>query len=80
MTVARIGFFSLFGIYAFSTLLQRYSEGPLKWWMYPVFLLGGAAAFYPLHWGFNVMGAAIVSGLIFFTAQAGKRLEAVGQS
>jgi len=48
--------------------------------MYPVFLLGGAAAFYPLHWGFNVMGAAIVSGLIFFTAQAGKRLEAVGQS
>lgn len=66
-TVARIGFFSLFGIYAFSALLQRHSEGPLRWWMYPLLMLGGAAAFYPLHWASNIVGAGIVLSVIFLS-------------
>ena len=76
LTVARIGFFSLFGIYAFSSLLQRYSEGPMQWWMYPAMILGGAAAFYPLHWLLNVMGASVVLGLVFISSKAGRRIEA----
>lgn len=76
LTVARIGFFSLFGMYAFSSLLQRYSEGPMQWWMYPAMLIGGAAAFYPLNWLVNVIGAAIVLGMIVISSKAGRRLEA----
>lgn len=74
LTVARIGFFSLFGIYAFSSLLQRYSEGPMQWWMYPVMIIGGAAAFYPLNWLLNVIGATIVLGVVVATARAGKKI------
>ncbi len=59
-TVLRIGFFSLFGIYAVNVLLQGYSEGPLRWWMYPVFIAAGACAFYPLHWALNLAGAVLV--------------------
>lgn len=69
LTVARIGFFSLFGIYAFSSLLQRYSEGPMRWWMYPLMVAGGAAAFYPLNWALNVIGAATVFCLIWYSAR-----------
>ncbi len=70
-TVARIGFFSLFGIYAFSALLQRHSEGPLRWWMYPLLIAGGAAAFYPLHWISNIAGAAVVLGIILISVRIG---------
>jgi len=80
LTVARIGFFSLFGMYAFSSLLQRYSEGPMRWWMYLGMLIGGAAAFYPLNWLFNVTGAAIVCTLVVLSSRAGKRLEAASVS
>jgi len=65
LTVARIGFFSLFGIYAFSALLQRHSEGPLKWWMYAALVVGAGLAFYPLQWIYNIIGAAIVVLVIF---------------
>ena len=64
-TVLRIGVFSLFGIYAFSCLLQRHSEGPLKWWMYPVLVLAAAAAFYPLSWLWNLTGALVVALVIY---------------
>ncbi len=77
LTVARIGFFSLFGIYAFSTLLQRYSEGPLQWWMYPLMILGGAAAFYPLHWVLNVTGAAVVFCMVLLSARSAKQSQTV---
>ena len=70
LTVARIGFFSLFGIYAFSSLLQRYSEGPLKIWMYVLLIGGGAAAFYPLHWVANLTGAAVVFAVIMMSRRA----------
>jgi TRAP transporter 4TM/12TM fusion protein len=68
-TVARIGFFSLFGIYAFSSLLQRHSEGPLQWWMYPLLIAGGAAAFYPLHWVSNIAGALTVTAIVLISVR-----------
>ena len=67
LTVARIGIFSLFGIYAFNVLLQRYSEGPLKWWMYPLLLIGAAGAFYPLNWTYNLAGAAVVALVVYIS-------------
>lgn len=56
----RIGGFALFGLYAFNALLQRYSEGPLQWWHYGLFVLGVLGAFYPLNWTANLLGAAMV--------------------
>ena len=57
----RIGGFALFGIYAFNALLQRYAEGPMKWWHYGLFTLGIFGSFYPLHWMANVSGAVLVT-------------------
>ncbi len=74
-TVARIGIFSLFGIYAFNALLQRYSEGPLRWWMYPLLIAGGAAAFYPLHWVSNILGALVVFAVIRLSVQFAKQAD-----
>ena len=73
LTVARIAFFSLFGIYAFSSLLQRHSEGPLRWWLYPCLIVGGAAAFYPLHWMANIGGACVVAAVVFISTRLGKQ-------
>ena len=56
----RIGGFALFGIYAFNALIQRYAEGPLAWWHYPLLLAAMAGSFYPLHWWANVAGAVVV--------------------
>jgi len=56
----RIGGFALFGIYAFNVLLQRYAEGPVRLWYYPLLLIAMAGAFYPLHWVGNIVGALIV--------------------
>lgn len=61
----RIGGFALFGIYAFNVLLQRYAEGPLRLWHYPVLLLAMAATFYPLHWLANIVGAALVLMIVW---------------
>ena len=60
ISVLQIAVFSLFGIYALNALIQRYAEGPLRWWSYPLLLAGGAAAFIPLHWIANIAGAVIV--------------------
>jgi TRAP transporter 4TM/12TM fusion protein len=69
VTVLRIGFFSLFGIYAASALLQQHSEGPLRWWMYPLLAGAGLAAFYPLHWGLNIAGALVVVALVWLSRE-----------
>jgi TRAP transporter 4TM/12TM fusion protein len=70
--VIQIGFFSLFGIYAFTSLTQRYSEGPISIWLYPVLVAGGAAAFWPLSLFLNLAGAALVTGVIVVTSRAGR--------
>lgn len=67
LEVAQIGLFSLFGMYAFSALIQRYAEGPLAIWAYPVLLVSAAACFYPLALIINVLGAMGVTGVIYFS-------------
>ncbi len=69
--VVQIGFFSLFGIYSFNATVQRYSEGRMPIWLYPVILGGGALAFWPMHLIANLAGAAIVCGCIVFTSRLG---------
>ena len=64
----RLGGFALFGIYAFSSILQRYSEGALSWWHYLLFVAGAVGAFYPLHWGANIGGAILVSLAVYSAA------------
>jgi TRAP-type uncharacterized transport system fused permease subunit len=73
MTVVQIGFFSLFGMYAFTTMIQRYSEGPLPIWLYPIMFVGGALSFWPLELVANIAGAAVVLGVVFVTTQLAKR-------
>jgi TRAP transporter 4TM/12TM fusion protein len=73
MTVVQIGFFSLFGMYAFTTMVQRYSEGPLPIWLYPIMFVGGALSFWPLELVANIAGAAIVLGVVFVTTRLAKR-------
>lgn len=63
----RLGFFALFGIYAVNALIQRYSEGPLAWWHYPLLIIGAAGAFYPLAWSFNFVGALLVAVVLLHT-------------
>ena len=65
----RIGIFSLAGIYALNALLQRYSEGPIPWWGYPVFIIGAIGCFIPLNWVFNLAGTAAVGAMIFLSAR-----------
>ena len=63
----QIGFFSLFGIYAFNVLLQRYAEGPMPWWKLVIIACGGVAAFVPLNLVLNVVGAAVVVAVLVST-------------
>ncbi|NND91292.1 MAG: TRAP transporter fused permease subunit [Granulosicoccus sp.] len=63
----RIGGFALFGIYAFNVLIQRYAEGPLRWWHYPLLLLAMTGAFYPLHWMANISGALLVVLVVWYS-------------
>lgn len=72
-TVVHIGFFALFGMYAFTTLLQRYSEGPMPIWLYPVMIGGAALSFWPMELAANIAGAVTVSSMVFFTSRAAKR-------
>jgi len=67
--LGRIGLFSLFGIYALNALLQRYAEGPLSWWAYPVLIGAAGACFIPLNWLLNCTGASIVIALIVWTGR-----------
>ena len=67
--VAHVGFFSLFGIYALNVLIQNYSEGALKLWIYPLFIVGGALAFWPMETALNGIGAALVCGSALMSAR-----------
>ncbi len=71
--VIQIGFFSLFGIYAFTTLIQRFSEGPIPIWLYPVLIIGGAASFWPLDLLINIAGAVLVTSVVIVTSKIGRR-------
>ncbi len=68
----RIGGFALFGIYAFNVLLQRYAEGPVRLWYYPLLLVAMVGAFYPLHWAGNILGALIVVLIVWHSKRAAK--------
>ena len=72
-TVVHIGFFALFGMYAFATIVQRYAEGPISVWLYPVMAAGAALSFWPMELWANIAGAVIVSSSVFITSRAGKR-------
>lgn len=65
--VMQIGLFSLFGMYAFSALIQRFAEGPLPIWAYPVLVMSAAACFYPLDLILNLVGALGVAGIIYYS-------------
>lgn len=69
----QIGGFALFGIYSITALIQRYSEGPIPLWLYPVFVAGGALCFVPLNLPLNIAGAILVGGSVVFTARAADR-------
>jgi len=66
----RLAVFALFGIYATNCLLQRYSEGPLAWWHWPLILIGAVGCYWPLTWLPNLVGAAAVLVLIVTTRRA----------
>ena len=72
-TVVHIGFFALFGMYAFTTIVQRHSEGPMAIWLYPGMIVGAALSFWPLELVANIAGAVIVSSVVFLTSRAAKR-------
>ncbi len=67
LQVLQIGLFSLFGMYGFSAVIQRYSEGPLPLWSYPVLAASCAASFYPLNLMVNLAGAVGVALVIVIT-------------
>lgn len=67
LEVARLAAFSLFGIYATNCLLQRHAEGPLAWWHWPLLIVGAVGAYWPLHWAFNLLGAAAVLAVLMTT-------------
>ena len=71
--VVQIGFFSLFGIYAVNMLIQRYAEGPITLWLYPILVAGGAASFWPLDLIVNIPGAVVVTLVVLLTSRIGKR-------
>ncbi|MEX2454094.1 MAG: TRAP transporter fused permease subunit [Rhodospirillaceae bacterium] len=71
--VLHIGFFSLFGVYALNALIQRYAEGPIPFWLYPLLIAGGAASFWPLDLAVNMAGALTVAAAIFFTSLLARR-------
>ena len=69
--------FSLFGIYAFTALLQRYSEGPTPWWLLILMVAGGAAAFMPMYTLINIAGAALVAACVYISHHKAKSLQPV---
>jgi len=63
----QIGVFSLFGIYAINAIIARFAEGPLAVWHWPLLVLGAVLCFIPLDLMSNVIGALLVSAVIFLT-------------
>jgi len=73
----RLAAFALFGIYASNCLLQRYAEGPLAVWHWPLVAAGILGCYWPLAWMPNLIGAACVIVLIVTTRRrsAGRQPE-----
>ncbi|MEM6638058.1 MAG: TRAP transporter fused permease subunit [Pseudomonadota bacterium] len=65
--ICQIGFFGLFGIYAFNALLQQYSEGPIGIVANIALVAGAALAFWPLMTLANFSGAMLVIGTIVWS-------------
>lgn len=67
LEVMQIGVFSLFGIYAVNAMIQLYSEGPVGVIEFSVLAAAAALAFWPLMLVANLVGAALVVGVIVWT-------------
>lgn len=65
----QIGVFSLFGMYATTALIKRYSEGPIALWLYPILIIGGMACYWPLHLIANVLGAMSIIFVVVMTSR-----------
>jgi len=65
--MCQIGFFALFGIYGTNAIIARFAEGPLAVWHWPLLVLGAVLCFIPLDLISNVIGALLVSAVIFLT-------------
>ena len=72
--VIQIGVFSLFGMYGFSAMIQRYAEGPLPLWAYPIVIAGCAASFYPLAIGINLAGAVTIILVTLATRKTAQKI------
>lgn len=73
--VLQIGFFALFGIYATYALIQWYAEGPINILLAGLLVIGGIGAYWPLALLPNVLGAAVITGVIVLSSRARSRLE-----
>lgn len=67
--VLQIGGFALFGIYALNALIQNYAEGPLNLMHFPMLIIGGIGAFWPLNFVANIGGAFLVTGVVIMSAR-----------
>lgn len=76
----QIGGFALFGIYSMTAMIQRHSEGPIPFWLYPVLAGGGLLCFIPLDLLLNVIGAVLVVASIVFTSRRGRWNDAAAAS
>jgi TRAP-type uncharacterized transport system fused permease subunit len=65
--MSQIGFFALFGIYGTNAIIARFAEGPLAVWHWPLLVSGAVLCFIPLDLMSNVIGALLVSAVIFLT-------------
>jgi len=65
--LVRLAAFALCGIYASNCLLQRYAEGPLAVWHWPLIAAGIVGCYWPLAWLPNLVGAVCVLVLVLTT-------------
>ncbi len=72
ITIAQLGFFSLFGIYAVNALMQRYAEGPLSPLSTVLFGIGAFGAFTPLTQLYNFVGAGLIVIAVWLTKKDGR--------
>mgnify|MGYP001469348210 CR=1 FL=1 len=68
----QVAFFAIFGVYATNALIQRYAEGPLKWWAYPAFIVGAFASYWPGNILLDLAGATIVVATAFATSRVAR--------
>lgn len=75
--VLQVGLFGLFGIYGLNTLVQNYSEGPLKLWHYPLIIIGVIGAFWPVNLLANLVGAACITIVVIMTNRANTEIHQI---